>query len=148
MKSRVLPAIAALLALAACSTPDSPTSPSPSNGPQLSQNPNDEIQNDPKVHVHLAKGHARPGGGGVQLLQYHGGAIMTSSVVQAVFWGPSWNSSSFTGDKITGLGTFYNGIGGSKYMGTNTEYTGSNGTVGTGVTYSGSVKDLSAPPSG
>ena len=105
MKARVLPAIAALLVLAACSAPDSPTSPAPSD-PSYSQNPNDEIQNDPKVHVHLARGQARPGSGGVQLLQYHGGAIMTSTVVQAIYWGPSWGNSSFRGDKITGLTSF------------------------------------------
>ena len=69
MRARILPALAALFVLAACSTPDSPTSPAPSD-PQYSQNPNDEIQNDPKVHVHPAKGHARPGGGGAQLLLY------------------------------------------------------------------------------
>ena len=87
MKARVLPAIAALLVLAACSTPDGTTGPAPSYL-SLSQNPNDEIQNDPNVHVHLPRGQARPGGGGVQLLQYHGGAIMTSTVVKAIYWGP------------------------------------------------------------
>jgi hypothetical protein len=147
MKARALPAMAALLVLAACSTPDSPTAPVPSD-PSYSQNPNDEIQNDPNVHVHLARGHARPGSGGAQLLQYHGGAIMTSAAVKAVFWGPSWNSTSFVGDKITGLGTFYSGVGGSNYMGTNTEYYGTNGTVGTAVSYGGPTTDLSAPPRG
>ncbi|PYP77101.1 MAG: hypothetical protein DMD35_16380 [Gemmatimonadetes bacterium] len=147
MKARVFPAIAALLVLAACSTPDSPTSPAPSD-PSYSQNPNDEIQNDPKVHVHLARGHARPGGGGAKLLQYHGGAIMTSTAVQAIFWGQAWSSSSFVGDKITGLATFYGKVGGSNYMKTNTEYTGTNGTVGSGVAYGGSTTDNSAAPTG
>lgn len=147
MKARVLPAIAALLALAACSTPDSPTGPAPSD-PSYSQNPNDEIQNDPNVHVHLARGHARPGSGGAQLLLYHDGAIMTSAAVKAIFWGPSWSSSSFTDDKITGLGTFYSGIGGSSYMKTNTEYYGTNGTVGSAVSYDGPITDFSAAPRG
>jgi hypothetical protein len=147
MKARVLPAIAALLVLAACSTPDAPTSPAPSD-PSLSQNPNDEIQNDPNVHVHLPRGHARPGGGGVQLLQWHGGAIMTSAAVKAIFWGPSWSNSSFVGDKINGLGAFYSGVGGSNYMKTNTEYTGTNGTVGSAVSYGGPVTDFSATPRG
>ena len=147
MKARVLPAIAALLVLAACSTPDAPTGPAPSD-PSLSQNPNDEIQNDPNVHVHLPRGQARPGGGGVQLLQYHGGAIMTSTAVKSIFWGPSWSNSSFVGDKITGLGSFYSGVGGSNYMKTNTEYTGTNGTVGSGVSYGGPTTDLSAAPRG
>ena len=149
MKARVLPAIAALLVLAACSTPDSSTSPAPSDPSYgKNQNPNDEIQNDPKVHVHLARGQARPGSGGVQLLQYHGGAIMTSTVVQAIYWGPSWSSSTFTRDKITGLASFYGGVGGTTYMKTNTEYTGTNGTVGAGVNYLGSSTDLSSPPKG
>jgi hypothetical protein len=147
MKARVLPAIAALLVLAACSTPDSPTAPSPS-GPSYSQNPNDEIQNDPNVHVHLARGQARPGGGGVQLLEYHGGAIMTSAAVKAIYWGPSWNIGSFTGDKITGLAKFYGGVGGTSYMKTNTEFSGTNGQVGSAVSYLGSATDLSAPPRG
>jgi hypothetical protein len=147
MKARVLPAIAALLVLAACSTPDAPTAPAPSD-PSFSQNPNDEIQNDPNVHVHLARGQARPGGGGVQLLEYHGGAIMTSSVVKAIFWGPSWSNSTFTGDKISGLGQFYGDVGGTKYMQTNSEYYGTNGSVGTGVTYAGATTDPSAPPKG
>ena len=57
MKARVLPALAALSLFAACSMPDAPTSPSaaPSVSPSFSQNPNDEIQNDPKVRVHLAQ---------------------------------------------------------------------------------------------
>jgi len=149
MKARVLPAMAALLVLAACSTPDSPTSPAPSDPSYFkNQNPNDEIQNDPKVHVHLARGQARPGSGGVQLLQYHGGAIMTSTVVQAIYWGTSWADPNFTGDKITGLAAFYGGVGGTSYMKTNIEYTGTNGTVGAGVTYNGSATDLSAPPHG
>ena len=78
------------------------------------------------VHPH---GGARPGGGGSgdPNLVWHNGAIMTSSVVKAIFWGSSWTSP---GDKISGLDRFYGGVGGSAYMKTNTEYTGTNGTVG------------------
>ncbi|MFL6033813.1 MAG: hypothetical protein ACJ74I_01920, partial [Gaiellaceae bacterium] len=36
-------------------------------------------------------------------------------------------------------------VGGSSYMGTNTEFTGTNGRVSTAVTYNGSTTDLSAP---
>jgi hypothetical protein len=93
------------------------------------------------VHPH---GGARPGGGsGDPSLLFHGGAIMTSTVVKAIYWGSSWNG---TDTKITGLDRFYNGIGGSSYMKTNTEYTGTNGTVGAGVTYSGHLIDTSAAP--
>jgi len=148
MKARVLPALAALLVLAACSTPDSPTSPTPSD-PSYNRNPN-EIQKDPKVHVHLARGQAGRGGGGVKLLQYHSGAVMTGGAsVKAIFWGPSWNSSGFVSDKITGLGTFYGGISGTNYMNTNTEYTQADGKhVGTAVSYNGSTTDLSTPANG
>ena len=74
-------------------------------------------------------------------LVWHNGAIMTSSVVKAIFWGSSWGSS---GDKISGLDRFYGAIGGSSYMKTNTEYTGTNGTVGTAVTYQGHVVDTTS----
>jgi len=94
------------------------------------------------VHPH---GGARPGGGGSgdPNLVWHNGAIMTSSVVKAIFWGSSWTSP---GDKISGLDRFYAGVGGSAYMKTNTEYTGTNGTVGTGVSYQGHVVDTTAVP--
>jgi hypothetical protein len=77
----------------------------------------------------------------VQLL-FHNGAIMTSASVQAIFWGTSWSNSTFVSDKITGLTSFYNGIGGSRYIATNTEYTGTNGQVTTAVTNGASVTDL------
>ena len=32
----------------------------------------------------------------------HGGKIMPTAVTKAIFWGTSW--STYTGDKITGLG--------------------------------------------
>jgi len=94
------------------------------------------------VHPH---GGARPGGGGSgdPNLVYHGGAIMTSTVVQAIYWGSSWTASDA---KIAGLDRFYSGIGGSSYMKTNTEYRGTNGTVGTAVTSQGHVIDTSAAP--
>lgn len=93
------------------------------------------------VHPH---GGARPrGGSGDPNLVWHGGAIMTSSVVKAIYWGTSWTAGD---TKIAGLDRFYAGIGGSAYLRTNTEYTGTNGTVGTGVTYVGHVIDTTAVP--
>src|SRR5262245_583358 len=84
----------------------------------------------PLLGLHLARG----GGGGQHGpspdLIYHGGIILTSSEVTAIFWGARWADAQFVGDKLTGLDTFYSGVGGSTYMGTNTEYTGSNGQVG------------------
>ena len=93
------------------------------------------------VHPH---GGARPSGGsGDPNLVWHHGAILTDSVVKAIFWGSSWTPSD---DKIKGLDRFYGGVGGSPYMKTNTEYTGTNGTVSTSVTYEGHVIDTKAVP--
>jgi hypothetical protein len=78
------------------------------------------------------------------LLTSHGGEIMTSSAVQPVFWGTSWQS--YSGDKITGIDSFYAGLSGTSYMGTNTEYTGTNGRVGTTVTSQPSLVKATAAP--
>jgi hypothetical protein len=77
------------------------------------------------------------------LLLYHGGAIMTSTAVTSIFWGVSWGRSSFSGDKPSGLDSFYAGSSRSAYLGTNTEYSGTNGTVGTTVSSSGHLVDTS-----
>ena len=58
-------------------------------------------------------------------MTYHGGVIMTTSLVKAIFWGTSWGT--YSGDKMTGIDSFYGGFGGSKYAGTNSEYTDSSG---------------------
>jgi hypothetical protein len=86
----------------------------------------------------------RGGGGPGQNLVYHGGQIMNDAAVTAIYWGRNWGSSSFVGDKVTGLDSLYHGIGGSSYIGTNTEYTGSNGQVGTGVTVGNAKTDTSS----
>jgi len=86
------------------------------------------------------------GGGGTSSpnLLYHGGPVITANkVVQPIFWGPSWSNSSFVGDKISGLGSFYSGVGGSAYMGTNTEYTDSSGHVSAAVSARSGVIDTS-----
>ena len=104
----------------------------------------------PALGVHWARGEGaatKHGGGGSPDLLWHNGAILTSSTVTAIFWGSSWATASFVGDKISGLDQFYGGIGGSHYMRTNTEYTGTNGQVGSGVTYTGNVVDTSDGPS-
>ena len=84
------------------------------------------------------------GGGGTPLLTFHGGQIMTSAAVTPIFWGTSWSAGNAT---IQGLGQFYAGIGGSHYLNTNTEYTGTNGQVGTAVSVGGPILDNSAAPS-
>jgi hypothetical protein len=79
-------------------------------------------------------------------MTYHGGVIMTSATVTPIFWGPSW--ANYTGDKITGITSFYAGYGGSNYAKASSEYTGSNGQVGTAVNPAGSTITDSTAASG
>jgi len=100
----------------------------------------------PALGLHWAKG-ARP-----QALRtsanmtYHNGSIMTSSTTKAIFWGTSW--ASYSGDKMTGLDTWYTGFSNSNYAKTSDEYTGTNGQVGATVTHQGHVVDTSAASGG
>jgi len=147
-------ALLTLLIAAACSTPDqAPTGVRPdllSDEALYTTNP----AGDPDMRVHhvrpelpgTASPFANPGGGSSPLMTNHGGIILTSSTTNAIFWGPSWSDPSFAGDKLTGLDAFYRGYGGSNYAGTNTEYTASNGQVGTASTFGGLVIDLSTAP--
>jgi len=64
-------------------------------------------------------------------MTYHNGKIMPTVVSKAIFWGPSWVNSTFVGDKITGLDSWYTGHIGSNYAATVNEYTD---TVGGGHT--------------
>jgi len=96
------------------------------------------------AHEFAAKG-ARVGGASTSPnLLYHGGPVQHGSSVRAIFWGSSWPTSA--GDKITGIDTFYNGVGGTNYAKTNTEYTDSVGNVSASVSYAGHQVDSSAAP--
>jgi hypothetical protein len=98
-----------------------------------------------KVPPRGEAGHAGHGKGGHSPnLTWHGGQIMTSAAVTPIFWGAGWASSSFAGDKISGIDSFYKGVGGTAYIGTNTEYVGSNGQVTTSVSSSKSIVDTSS----
>jgi hypothetical protein len=79
-------------------------------------------------------------------MTFHGGKIMPKVNVQAIFWGTSW--PSYTGDKITGMDSWYQGFGSSSYAATSDEYVGSNGTVGPSLTYFGHLVDGSAASGG
>ena len=110
-----------------------------------------EAQNDPPAVVQWAQGHrpefAKAGGARpVSLLLNHGGPVLVTTVTKAIFWGTSWPSDS--SDKISGINSFYIGVGGSAYAGTNTEFSGSNGQVTTAITHDGHVIDGSSAPSG
>ena len=82
------------------------------------------------------------------LMNYHGGIILPSVSSQAIFWGPSWSNSTFVGDKISGIDSWYPGFSGSNYAKTSDEYTGSNGQVGPTVSYGGNLIDTTAAANG
>lgn len=97
------------------------------------------------VFAHGAHGGNPHHGSSPQLID-HGGPVLTSgTAVTPIFWGSSW--SGYSGDKMTGIDTFYTGIGGTSYAGTTTEYTDSSGHVSTNVTASMHVIDSAAAPS-
>jgi hypothetical protein len=101
----------------------------------------------PMLGQHMARDQAQTGGAsGSPNLLWHDGQIMTSTTVTPIFWGPSWTNAAFAGDKITGLDYLYAHVGGTKYINTNTEYTGTNGQVTTSVSSTAHVVDTSATP--
>jgi hypothetical protein len=107
----------------------------------------------PMAGIHWAKGHAPKGNGGSgqsALLIDHGGNIMQNvQPVQAIFWGTSWSSASFTGDKVSGIDTFYSGIANSTYAHTCSEYSGPAGVfVSDSITYNGHFVDITAAADG
>jgi hypothetical protein len=81
-------------------------------------------------------------------MTWHGGTIMRSATVKSIFWGTKWGSSSFAGDKISGLDSFYSGFNLSHYADTSDEYTGSNGQVGSSIFTLAHVIDTSAASGG
>jgi hypothetical protein len=113
----------------------------------------------PMLGLHWARG-AQPdartnnagpkGAGRSPNLTYHNGPILTTTVVKAIFWGRKWESTSadaaFIGDKITGTDLFYDGVSGTDYAKTNTEYTSATSQVTAGITYQGHVVDPSQGP--
>jgi hypothetical protein len=80
------------------------------------------------------------------LMSYHGGVIMPTANVYPIFWGTSW--PGYTGDKISGINSFYTGWNISNYAKTTNEYTGSNGTVGPTSTAAASVIDATTASGG
>jgi len=82
-------------------------------------------------------------------LTNHGGPVLTTPLpnsVKAIFWGNSWSTGSFVGDKETGLDSFYGGWTGSGYSSTTTEYPGSNGQTSGVVNYGGHLVDATQGP--
>lgn len=81
-------------------------------------------------------------------MTYHGGKIMPTAVSKAIYWGPSWGNSTFVGDKISGLDTWYIYHSNSNYAKTVDEYTGTNGQVGATTTHQGHIIDTSTATGG
>jgi hypothetical protein len=79
-------------------------------------------------------------------MSYHGGKIMTTANTQSIFWGTSW--PSYTGDKFSGIDSFYTGFSNSNYAKTCNEYAGSNGQVGSITSYAGHIIDGTAAVGG
>lgn len=113
----------------------------------------------PMLGIHWARGfdpfarvnEAPSGGGGhkpTPNMTYHGGKIMPTSVTKTIYWGPSWINNTFVGDKITGLTSWYTGFSGSHYAAASSEYTGTNGQVGTSSLNQGHVIDTSTAANG
>jgi len=100
-----------------------------------------QVNGPPALGIHWAKGARHAKSAGSPDMIWHNGAIMTSSTVQAIYWGASWGNASFVGDKISGLDTWYTGYSNSNYAKTSDEYTGTNGKVGPAVSYLGHFID-------
>jgi hypothetical protein len=149
MNKRTLAAFAAAgLAIVACSDPSttptailSPTD--PSNATSTNSGNGSQLHGAPE-HLFYAKGQNARRQSSVNMVS-HGGAILVANKTQAIFWGTSW--TSYTGDIVTGLDTFFGGFGGSNYAKASTEYTGTNGQVTAASSYLGHVIDATAAPS-
>lgn len=75
-------------------------------------------------------------------LAYNGGPIMPTTTTKAIFWGVKWGDPAFVGDKISGIDSWYAGVGGSSYTGSVDEYTDNLGEqVSASSTYTGHVID-------
>jgi hypothetical protein len=105
----------------------------------------------PILGPHWARGIRPAAGGSNPDMTYHGGPILPSVTIKAIWWGSSW--PNYTGDEISGIDKWYTyvgttgGNGGSAYDATVNEYTDNSGhQVGTATTYQGHVVDGTAVP--
>ena len=104
----------------------------------------------PMLGPHMERGHANHGGGNSSNspnMIYHNGQVLSSTVSATIFWGKNWANASFIGDKISGMDSWYQGVGSSTYARTSDEYSGTNGPVTKAITFAGHVVDTTAAPS-
>ena len=110
-----------------------------------SPNKNPNKSEPPILGPHRARGVPKPATTNSNDLLYHGGPILPTASVQAIFWGSSWGTNP--GDKITGLNAWYGGEGSTPYAATVDEYTDSAGhQVSSSLTYLGYIKDTTSSP--
>ena len=102
----------------------------------------------PALGIHWAKGVGHATTTGSPNMLWHNGAIMTSSTIQAIYWGSSWSNAAFVADKISGLDTWHVGFSNSNYAKTSDEYTGTNGRVGPALSYLGHFVDTTRASGG
>lgn len=91
-----------------------------------------------------AQGWAKSGGGGGQNLSYHGGPVIHTAKVVAIFWGSEWSGSgAATASHITGFFQNFGTTGEYKVI---TQYGDSGGNVNATSIDTTSFLDGSAPP--
>src|SRR5579859_4179889 len=104
------------------------------------------VPDPPMLGPHMARGEAHAKTNHSPDLIYHNGDILPSTVTASIFWGTSWTDPIFVVDKISGLDTWYQGVGGSDYAKTCDEYTGTSGPVTGTISFAGHFIDTSAAP--
>src|SRR5579863_3298386 len=119
MKILILPVVLCAAGLALAQSRPNPA-PAPNAGSVQDLNTQTEP---PMLGIHWARGFepnaritrdakgARPKSS--PNMTYHGGKIMPTATTKAIFWGTSWGA--YSGDKITGMDTWYNGFSQSNY---------------------------------
>ena len=101
----------------------------------------------PVLGIHWARGvHPPHNAASSPNMTWHGGAVMPTTATVAIYWGTNWSNASFVDDKISGLDSWYAGVGNSTYAATCNEFSGSNGQVTSTISYGGHYTDYSAAP--
>jgi hypothetical protein len=99
----------------------------------------------PGTHGFLQRGYAHSkGGGGSPDMTFHGGNVLHTNTVLAIFWGTEWTTDS--SDKIPGIDSFFSGLNGSNFAATSDEYSDGSGNVTSSTTYLGHTIDASTAP--
>jgi hypothetical protein len=76
------------------------------------------------------------------------GQVLRQTTTTAIFWGSEWSNSTFAGDVVSGLDSFFRGFGGSEFAGLATEYYDRSGAITSASSFLGHVIDSTAPPAG